>query len=107
MSITKASRFNTVQPFVRVTERDDSRHFGLAIGIVTYGDDDTYKVSYLELGARCDHIGADSKSGIKMTDRLDYDDDLMRPDPVKEAVVADRAARADTSVSTEPVPVTD
>ena len=94
MSITKASRIGNTQPFVRATQRDDERHIGVAAGLVSYSEDDTYKVSYIEVGARCDHIGADSKKGIKMSDRPSYDDDLMRPDPVKEAVEADRVKRA-------------
>ena len=86
-----------IQPFARATEREDGSYIGSQLGIVSYGSDDTYQVSYFELGARGDHLydalGPKDKSR-KVTDVATYDDDLMRPDPVKEAILADRIKNA-------------
>jgi hypothetical protein len=87
------------QPFARATQRDEDTYIGTQVGFVTYGSDDTYQVSYIELGARCDHIYdamGNQSDRRKTTDVASFDDDLMRPDPIKEAVVADRVKRAET-----------
>tara|TARA_Y100000817_G_scaffold250931_1_gene203316 strand:+ start:170 stop:502 length:333 start_codon:yes stop_codon:yes gene_type:complete len=51
-----AFRLGNIQPFVDVTSRDDDRYGSLQAGFVTYDEDDNYQVTYIEYGARCDHL---------------------------------------------------
>ena len=56
--MTLSRRVNNISPFIRGVMRDDNRYQGGHIGFVTYADDDTYQVSYIEAGVRSDHVGA-------------------------------------------------
>ncbi len=88
--------------FTRCTSREDGRYAGLQLGLATTNDDDEYKVSYLEVGARLDHV-VDPIVNVSMSRRsspdlvstvptldspLEYDADLFTEDASKEAVSA-------------------
>lgn len=54
-------RFGRVQPFADINTREDSRYFGVQLGLVTYftpegSDEEQYQTTYYEFGSRCDHI---------------------------------------------------
>ena len=88
--------------FARTTSREDGRYAGIQAGFVTTNDDDEYKVSYIELGGRLDHV-VDPIVNVSLTRRacpdlvstvptldspLEYDADLFTEDASKEAVSA-------------------
>jgi hypothetical protein len=98
-TICKAKRFGNFQTFGRTTERDDGRYQGSQLGFMTYDKDDNYKVTYLEVGMRCDHIVDPIVSRIRPQEPLSSstplasDADLIRPNPTDEAIARDRASR--------------
>jgi len=86
MALTQ--RFGRVQPFLRTNSAEDNRYGGLQAGVVTYSgdsDNETYQVSYAELGGRSDHIakpigdlvGADVAE-LSSSSPLASDADLIR-----------------------------
>ncbi len=54
-------RFGRIQPFADINSREDNRYGGIQVGLTTYstpegGGEEQFQTSYVELGARCDHI---------------------------------------------------
>jgi hypothetical protein len=97
--ITK--RVGSFQPFTRLVERDGGTSVGAQYGVITYDNDDNYRISHIEIGFRCDHLHdavAQQKSDRSFDDAAVYDCDIIsRADAVK-AVASDVAAN--------PAPVT-
>ena len=93
------ARFGSFQPFLRANSRDDERYGGLQAGFVTYhgeGDDETYKVSYAEVGGRSDHLAQPISnvmnagiSDLKTSTPLADDSELLQAKPEDKA---DKAA---------------
>ena len=92
MALTR--RIGRLQPFARVNEREDARYTGLQVGVTTYhGDDDdeTYLVSYAEIGGRSDHIskpigdlfGVDDAE-LKTSEPLAGDEGIVSAAPAKD-----------------------
>lgn len=81
---------------MRVHDRDLDTYSGQQMGIVTYDEDENYRVSYWEFGGRSDHlrdfVGQD-KSERQSSNPYSFDEELIRPNPVTEAVEADRIKR--------------
>lgn len=111
MSMAYKQRVGKAQFFVRFPCREDGRYNGTQLGVTTQNDDDEYQVSYVELGARCDHlvdpiiaatrkrridaladtpgISVDAVSTAPTTDDpFAYDSDLFDDEPKKEKEVA-------------------
>ena len=78
------------------TPKDDGRYNGGRAGIITYDKDDNYRVSYVELGFRCDHIVEPIVSAVghntaplNAGSPAEYDEHLVIPaTPVTPAVTA-------------------
>ena len=53
-------RFGNFQPFAGINQREDDRYAGGQVGFLTYSEnsdgEETYQTTYVELGARCDHL---------------------------------------------------
>lgn len=96
--MTLSRRVNNISPFIRGVMRDDNRYQGGHIGFVTYADDDTYKVSYIEAGVRSDHVGAPLAQALGapleplyVSSPAEYDSDLLRDkEPVTPAKPASK-----------------
>ena len=96
MALTR--RISRLQPFAQMNEREDDRYTGLQFGITTYhgeGDDETYLVSYAEIGGRSDHIskplcdlfGVDGIE-LKTSEPISGDEAYVSPAPTEKAPVA-------------------
>jgi len=102
MAVTRAFRSGNAQIYARVHDRDDGTYSGQQLGLVTYDEDENYRITYWECGGRSDHLYdfvGQSKSERKSSDPAPYDADIIRPNPVTEAVEADRAKRDSTDES--------
>jgi len=76
-------RIGNFQPFVRSTDRDEGTSVGAQYGVITYDDDDNYRVSHFEVGFRCDHLHdavARQQSDRKFDSPLPCDADIIRKD---------------------------
>lgn len=89
------TRFGNFQPFLRGNSREDERYGGVQAGFVTYhgeADDETYLVSYAEVGGRSDHISKPlgdvlnaSIDDLSTASPLSADADLIQTAEKKEA----------------------
>lgn len=107
MALTR--RMGSLQPFAQMNEREDDRYTGLQLGITTYhgeGDDETYLVSYAEIGGRSDHIskplcdlfGVDGTE-LKTSEPISGDEAYVSAAPIEKAP----AAKALVATTTEEV----
>jgi len=84
----------------RLSEREDGTNQGIQLGLTTYGTtesgDETYQVSYVEIGGRSDHL-ADairSSQGNEVPERLVKEasaDDIHYVGTVKQNAKAQKA----------------
>ena len=90
MAITLASRYKSVQPFVRFHSREDDRYGAMQLGFTTYheteSDGEEYRTSYLEWGGRSDHLSVPLAKALGQdlpaltTDSVSTEDaDYVRP----------------------------
>lgn len=91
-----AKRFGNFQPFIRTLSLDEQgRNGATEVGLVTYNDD-TYEVSSVTVGARADHLtnaikrmGGEDITGIKVSEAMATDTELLRDKPETSAVKSD------------------
>ena len=95
MAYSMSKRWGSFQPFVQLTERDDGTSIGCQYGVITYDKDDNYRISYVEVGFRCDHLHdfvGQEKSERSFDDAPAYDADIVTRRSDYKAAVADLEA---------------